>query len=231
MATHNPYITPKLFKFFRELKKNNDREWFGANKQRYEDEVRTPLLTFIDDFAESLYKISPHFRADARKVGGSLFRIFRDVRFSKDKTPYKIQAGVHFRHENAKNAHAPGFYLHLEPGEVFFGAGIWHPETAVARQIRAAIVEHPDRWKKAMKSAPFAKHGYALAGESLKRPPAGVDADHPLLEDLKRKDFIAIAASTEKQVCAPDFPKLFAERCKSTSAFVKFLSEAVEQPF
>ena len=203
MATHNPYITPKVFKFFRELKQNNDREWFETNKQRYEDEVRTPLLTFIDDFAEPLYKISPHFRADARKVGGSLFRLFRDVRFSKDKTPYKTFIGIQFR----------------------------HPETAVARQIRAAIVEHPDRWKKAMKSAPFAKHGYALVGESLKRPPAGVDADHPLLEDLKRKDFIAIAASTEKQVCAPDFPEIFAERCKSTSAFVKFLSQAVEQPF
>ena len=93
MATHNPYITPKLFKFFCDLKKNNDREWFEANKQRYEDDVRTPLLAFIDDFAEPLYKISPHFRADARKVGGSLFRIFRDVRFSKDKSPYKTRPG------------------------------------------------------------------------------------------------------------------------------------------
>jgi len=231
MATHNPYITPKLFKFFCDLKKNNDREWFEANKQRYEDDVRTPLLAFIDDFAEPLYKISPHFRADARKVGGSLFRIFRDVRFSKDKSPYKTQAGVHFRHENAKDAYAPGFYLHLEPGEVFISAGIWHPETAVARQIRAAILEHPDRWKKAMKSAAFTKYGYSLAGESLKRPPAGVEKDHPLLDDLKRKDFIAVAERTEKDACAPGFPKFFAERCKSTSAFVKFLSEAVEQPF
>lgn len=125
MATNNPYISPKLFRFFRDLKKNNDREWFEDNKQRYEDDVRGPLLAFIDDFAEPLYRISPHFRADARKVGGSLFRIFRDVRFSKDKTPYKTHAGVHFRHENAKDAHAPGLYLHLEPGEVFMGAGIW----------------------------------------------------------------------------------------------------------
>ena len=231
MATHNLYITPKLFKFFRDLKKNNDRDWFEANKQRYEDDVRGPLLAFIDDFSEPLYRISPHFRADARKVGGSLFRIFRDVRFSKDKTPYKTHAGVHFRHENAKDAHAPGFYLHLEPRAVFMGAGIWHPETAVARQIRAAILEHADKWKKAMKSAAFSKFGFTLDGESLKRPPAGVDADHPLIQDLKRKDFIAVTDLTEKEVCAPGFPQAFAERCKSTSAFVEFLSRAVEQPF
>lgn len=231
MATHNPYITPKLFKFFRDLKKNNERDWFEANKQRFEDDVRGPLLAFIDDFAEPLYKISPHFRADARKSGGSLFRIFRDVRFSKDKTPYKTHAGVHFRHENAKDAHAPGFYLHLDPGEVFMGAGIWHPETAVARQIRAAILEHPDKWKKAMKSPAFAKHGFTLDGESLKRPPAGVEADHPLVEDLKRKDFIILGDLSEKEVCAPDFPKVFADKCRSTATFVKFLSQAVGQPY
>jgi uncharacterized protein (TIGR02453 family) len=231
MATNNPYITPKLFKFFRDLKKNNEREWFEANKQRYEDEVRGPLLAFIDDFAEPLYKISPHFRAEARKVGGSLFRIFRDVRFSKDKTPYKTHAGVHFRHENAKDAHAPGFYLHLQPGEVFMGAGIWHPETAVARQIRVAILEDPDKWKKIMKSAAFSRHGFSLDGESLKRPPAGVDGDHPLIEDLKRKDFIAVADLTEKEACAADFAKQFADRCKSMSSFVEFLSRAMGQPF
>ncbi|MBT3341553.1 MAG: DUF2461 domain-containing protein [Gemmatimonadetes bacterium] len=231
MATHNPYITPKLFKFFRDLKKNNERDWFEANKQRFEDDVRSPLLAFIDDFAEPLYRISPHFRADPRKVGGSLFRIFRDVRFSKDKTPYKTHAGVHFRHENAKSAHAPGFYLHLAPGEVFMGAGIWRPETAVTREIRAAILEHPDKWKKAIRSAAFTKGGFSLDGESLKRPPAGVEADHPFIEDLKRKDFISLADLSEKEVCAPGFPKLFADKCKSTSAFVKFLCEAVGQPY
>jgi uncharacterized protein (TIGR02453 family) len=231
MATHNPYITPKLFGFLRDLKKNNDRDWFAANKQRYEDEVRSPLLAFIDDFAEPLYKISPHYRAEARKVGGSLFRIYRDVRFAKDKSPYKTHAGVHFRHENAKDAHAPGFYLHLDPGELFMGAGIWHPEKEAATSIRQAIVAHPDRWKKALRSAPFRTGGFELDGESYKRPPAEVDREHPLIEDLKRKDFIAVADLSQKQVCAADFPKTFAARCKSMSAFMKFLTEAVGQPF
>jgi len=231
MAKYNPYITPKLFRFFRDLKKNNDRDWFQANKQRYEDDVRDPLLAFIDEFTGPLYKISPHYRAEAKKVGGSLFRIFRDIRFAKDKTPYKTHAGVHFRHENAKDAHAPGFYLHIAPGEVFMGAGIWHPETAVGRQIRGAIIEHPEKWKKAMKSAAFARHGFGLEGDVYKRPPAGIDGEHPLIADLMRKDFIALADLTEKEVCAADFPKVFAAMCKSTTAYMKFLTEAVGQPF
>ena len=231
MATYNPYITPKLFRFLRDLKKNNDRDWFQANKQRFEDDVRGPLLAFIDDFTGPLYKISPHYRAEAKKVGGSLFRIFRDIRFAKDMSPYKTHAGMHFRHENAKDAHAAGFYLHLEPGEVFMGAGIWHPEPAVGRQIRAAMVEHPDRWKKAMKSSAFGRHGFSLEGEVYKRPPAGFDREHALIADLMRKDFIAVAGLSEKEVCAVDFPKVFAARCNSTTAYMKFLTEAVGQSF
>ncbi|MFH1567665.1 MAG: DUF2461 domain-containing protein [Gemmatimonadota bacterium] len=231
MAEHNPYITPKLFQFLRDLKRHNDRDWFEAHKQRYEDDVRGPLLAFIDDFAEPLYQISPHFRAEARKVGGSLFRIFRDVRFAKDKTPYKTNAGVHFRHENARDAHAPGFYLHLGPEEVFVAAGIWNPEPEVANRIRAAIVEHPDEWKKALQCTAFARGGFYLDGDSYKRPPAGFDRDHPLIADLKRKSFAAVADLTEAEACAAGFVKAFARQCQSTAPFVRFLTEAVGQPF
>jgi uncharacterized protein (TIGR02453 family) len=118
------HITPALFEFFRELKANNSKEWFAENKTRYEQQVREPLLAFIADFGLRLPAISPHYVADPRKSGGSLFRIYRDVRFSKDKTPYKTGAGIQFRHERGKDAHAPGFYLHLEPDGCFFGAGI-----------------------------------------------------------------------------------------------------------
>ena len=122
----NPYITSKTFRFLSDLAKNNNREWFEENKDRFEGDLREPLLGFIEDFSEHLEKLSPHFEANARKVGGSLFRIFRDVRFSKDKSPYKTNAGVHFRHERAKDVHAPGYYLHLDPKESFIGIGIWH---------------------------------------------------------------------------------------------------------
>ena len=117
-------IKPALFDFMRELKANNERPWFEANKARYRAEVRDPMLDFIEAFAEPLAEISPHFRADPRPNGGSLFRIYRDTRFAKDKTPYKTNVGAHFRHEAGKDAHAPGFYLHLEPGMCFAGCGV-----------------------------------------------------------------------------------------------------------
>ena len=222
----NPYIKPKLFRFLRDLKKNNTREWFEENKSRYEDDLRGPLLDFIEDFSERLNKISRHFEADNRKVGGSLFRIYRDVRFSKDKSPYKTHAGIHFRHESARDVHAPGFYLHLEPGESFIGVGIWHPDRETLTKIRDTIVEHPDRWKKAIGDARF-KRQFKLDGKSLKRAPAGIDPGHPLIEDLKRKDFVAVCGTSEKATCAPGFMKSFAGICGKARPFMAFLTEAV----
>src|SRR5688572_21278461 len=123
------YFTPRLFQFLRELKANNDRSWFQANKGHYESDVKQPLLEFIADFGPPLREISEHFDADPGPVGGSLFRIYRDTRFSRDKTPYKTHAAAHFRHERGKDVHAPGFYLHLEPDNVFAACGIWHPDS------------------------------------------------------------------------------------------------------
>ena len=97
------HFTPKMFSFLRDLADNNDREWFAANKDRYETDVREPALDFIEDFADRLLKISPNFSADPRKQGGSMFRIHRDTRFSKDKTPYKIHTGMQFRHVATKD--------------------------------------------------------------------------------------------------------------------------------
>src|ERR687898_2540430 len=151
-------FSPELFSFLSDLRANNDREWFAANKHRYEDHLLEPALDFIAAFAPRLEKISPHFRADPRPSGGSLFRIYRDTRFSKDKTPYKTNVGIHFRHELAKDARAPGFYLHLSPGEVFAGGGIWHPDGPTLTAIRQAIVDDPDRWR-------AATEGLELGGE------------------------------------------------------------------
>ena len=221
----NPYITPKSFRFLSDLTKNNNRDWFAENKDRFEKDLREPLLGFIEDFSEHLEKLSPHFEAEAKKVGGSLFRIFRDVRFSKDKSPYKTNAGVHFRHERAKDAHAPGYYLHLDPKESFIGVGIWRPDTATAKKIREAILEYPAVWKRATGGA--FKKTFILDGDSLKRPPTGVSADHPLIVDLKRKDFIAVTDVSRKEMCATEFMRQFAKTCTTANPFMKFLTEAV----
>jgi uncharacterized protein (TIGR02453 family) len=229
-ATATTSFTPELFAFLADLRANNNRDWFAANKDRYESALLEPALNFVADFAPYLEKISPHIRADPRPSGGSLFRIYRDTRFSKDKTPYKTNVGVHFRHERAKDAHAPGFYLHLAPGEVFAGGGIWHPDTATALRIREAIVADPDGWRRATRTGAFAKT-YELGGDSLKRPPAGFDADHPFVDDLKRKDFFGWTRLTEEQATAPGFVAEYARLCRGVSPLMRFLCKALDVPF
>ena len=229
MPAQNPF-SPALFQFLTDLRENNNRDWFQANQQRYEDVVREPAFQFISDFGPELRQISSHFLAIPKKVGGSLFRIFRDVRFSKDKSPYKTQTGIHFRHEAAKDAHAPGFYLHLAPDHCFMGAGIWHPDSPTLKQIREAIAAAPADWKKA-RDATAKKGGLRLAGASLKRPPKGFAADQPMIEDLKRKDFIATTDLTIEQVLAADFPAHFTRLCKAATPLSRFLCGALGVAF
>jgi uncharacterized protein (TIGR02453 family) len=219
-------ITPALFDFLRELKLNNNRQWFEGNKTRYEQVVKQPLLEFITDFGTFLPEISPHYLAIPKATGGSMFRIYRDVRFSKDKSPYKTAAALQFRHEQGKDVHAPGFYLHLEPGSVFAGCGIWQPDTQTANKIRSTIANRPDNWLAAIQDAAFQKT-FSLEGESLKQPPRGFDADHPLVEDLKRKDFIGSVELSEQVVCQDDFLTQYVEMCKAASPLMRFLTEAL----
>lgn len=220
------HITQELFEFFRELKRNNRREWFQANKDRYENQVREPLQRFVSEFERPLLEISPHFRADPRPIGGSLFRIYRDVRFSPDKSPYKTHAGIQFRHEQGRDVHAPGFYLHLEPENVFAAVGIWHPDSKTLQQIREAIAAEPKDWLKAKSDKDFSDL-YELGGESLKRAPQGYEPDHPQIEDLKRKDYIAHFVFSEREACSPDFPDRYAEGCRRAAPFMRFLTEAL----
>ena len=218
-----------LFRFLADLRENNDREWFAANKDRYENALLEPALDFVADFGPRLEKISKHFVADPRPSGGSLFRIYRDTRFSKDKTPYKTNAGIHFRHELAKEADAPGFYLHLSPGEVFAGGGIWHPGTAALARIREAIAADPSGWRRAARGGSFAGR-FALGGDSLKRPPAGFDADHPLVDDLKRKSFFGWTQLSDKSATAPGFLDEYERLCREVWPLMRFLSKALDVP-
>jgi len=220
------YFTPKLFKFLRDLKKNNDKSWFAENKQRYFDEVRDPFLDFIAAFAPRLHKINPHFVADSRPLGGSLFRIYRDVRFSRDKSPYKTNAGAQFNHEQSKNVHAPGFYLHLEPGEVFAAAGIWHPDAVTANKVRQAIAGNPEKFKRILSAKSFKEH-CTISGEELSRPPRGFSPDHPLIDYLKYKDFLVMTGLSEQEVCAPGFLDRFTTLCRAYAPYVGFLAEAL----
>ena len=224
MADH--YFTKETFAFLSALAANNSRDWFQDNKQLYEDVVRTPALAFIADMSNELPLISPHFLAVPKKVGGSLMRVHRDIRFGKDKRPYKTNIGIQFRHEVGKDVHAPGFYLHIENGGCFLGVGIWRPDAKALGAIREAISESGDKWLKARDDALFKKH-FTLEGEVLKRPPRGFSKAHPLIDDLKRKDFIAMARLSDKQVVSNGLRALTAKRFSEASPFMNYLCRAL----
>lgn len=227
------HFIPAVFAFLRELEQNNEKAWWEQNKDRYISVIREPALEFISDFETPLHKISTHFTADSRTVGGSLMRPYRDVRFSKDKTPYKTNVGIQFRHEQGKDVHAPGFYLHLEPKSCFAGVGLWAPETAVARQIRQAIYDDPARWKKAAKGKSFTDTWNPMPDEEemLKRVPREFDQHHPYADDLRRKSFIAGARISQNQVTGEGFDLELAAMFRKASNYTRFLCDAIGVPF
>ncbi len=218
------------FRFLDELAANNDRGWFEANKSRYESDVREPALAFIAAMGPLLAQFAPSFRAEPRRIGGSLMRVFRDTRFSRDKSPYKTNVGIQFRHALGKDVHAPGFYLHVSTGECFLGAGCWHPEADALGRIRDRVAAHPDRWFAARDDRKFGRH-WTLAGDSLTRAPRGYAADHPALEDLKRKDFIALASLSFDDVVSPGLLELAGSRYASAAPLMRFLCEALRVPY
>ncbi len=221
---------PALFEFLEELADHNQRPWFLQNKHRYEQDVRQPALAFIRAFRPHLAKISKFFLASDRPVGGSLLRIYRDIRFSKDKTPYKTNVGIQFRHELGQDIHAPGFYVHLEPGECFLALGVWRPDRAALAAIRQAIADNPAGWKRAVSNRRF-QAVWTLEGDSLQRPPKGFPPDHPCIEDLKRTDYVAVADLEESDTYRPEFVEQVAEAFAAGRPLMHFLCNALQLPF
>ena len=228
-AASNPF-RPPLFAFLSQLARNNRRDWFESNRARYESEVRQPALRFVADFAPALKRISPHFLAIPSAARGSMFRIHRDVRFSKDKSPYKTSVGLRFFHRSSGDVHAPGYYLHLEPGACFIGMGVWHPDPTNLRAIRDAMVADPRTWKRA-KSDPKLNAQLSLGGDRLKRAPKGYDPDHPLIDDLCRTDLVAYQSLTDQEVLAPSFPRRFAQVCAAGKPLMRWLCQTLKLPY
>ncbi len=220
------YFSSEVFSFLKGLERHNNRDWFEANKERFLTVARDPFLKFIADFEPHLKRISSNFVADPRPVGGSLFRIYRDVRFSKDKRPYKATLGAHFQHQAAKSKESsvPGFYLHLQSGKSFAAAGMWHPDAPALTKVREAIVKYPGDWK-------VVRSKLTIEGDSLTRPSRKFDPNHPFIEDIKRKDFIVTAALSDTQVESPHFMEEYEAICKKQVPLVKFLTKALGLPW
>jgi len=221
---------PTIFQFLEELADHNDRPWFQANKARYEGEVLQPAMAFIRAFAPRLKRISEFFVASDRRIGGSLMRVYRDTRFSRDADPYKTNVGIQFRHEMGRDVHAPGFYVHIAPGECFLAVGVWRPDAASLTRIRQAIALDGGRWRRASRGKKY-RERFAPDGDSLKRPPLGYAADHPWIEDLKRTDFIGVADVTERDVLDKGFLDRVATSFAVARPFMRFLCDALQVPF
>jgi uncharacterized protein (TIGR02453 family) len=226
MAGPAPF-TPALFEFLKTLEAHNDRDWFAAHRAAYEQHCKAPAVAFVQAIAPRLQRISRSFVTDPRRV---LFRIHRDTRFSADKSPYKTHVGLQFRHASGQDAHAPGFYVHLEPGDVFVGLGMWHPEPATAAAVREAIAADPKAWARAS-AGPKVRGVLEPWGESLKRPPRGFAADHPCLEDLKRKDFVLGRSLDERAAVKPGFLDAVLEAFERGAPYMAFLCKAVGASF
>jgi uncharacterized protein (TIGR02453 family) len=225
-----PSFDRETLRFLTDLAAHNDRAWFNANKQRYEDHFVTPALAFIDVLAPSIAKISRHFLAVSKVSGGSLMRIYRDTRFARDKSPYKTNIGIQFRHERGRDVHAPGFYVHVEPGACFLGAGIWHPEPSALAAIRREIVEQPALWRRARDARAFKEH-FTLGGEQAARLPRGMPTDSPHADDLRRKDFIAACDLADRDVLGAGFAADAAARFARAAPLMAFLCGALDLDF
>jgi len=199
--------------FLRDLRANNNRDWFQQNKGRYQAELVMPARQFVEAVAADLHQISPYL------AGGTLFRIYRDVRFSADKSPYKTHMGIQFRHEDGKDVHCPGYYFHVEPGDCFAGAGIWHPDKEQLQAIRGAILAQPQIWLEATQ-------GLSLGGESLKRPQKEW-VGHAQQADLMRKDYVAF----EKFPEAGNPVELFVKFARRSAGLMKFLCQKTGHSF
>lgn len=224
------YFSKDTIKFLKELSKNNNRSWFNDNKQRYENFVRTPSLAFIEDIGQELPKLSPHFRVIPKKIGGSLMRIYRDIRFSKDKTPYKTNIGINIRHVTATDMHGPCYYFHVEENRCFAGCGIWRPDSKRLRKIRECIDENPRTWLKAINDKKY-KQQFTIGGSTLTNPPRGFSKDHELITDLKRKDFVASYDFDHDLLLSPDLLEQTIQSYAKASPFMRYLCYAVELPF
>jgi uncharacterized protein (TIGR02453 family) len=224
------YFSKATFTFLRALARNNNREWFKAHQGAYDRDVRDPFLALIADLQAPLAKISSHLHADPRKSGGSLFRIYRDTRFANDKTPYKTWAGARFFHERRREIESPSFYLHIQPGDCFVGGGIWHPEPPTLKRIRDFLVDNPAAWKRATQSKTF-RQRFEFWGESLSRPPRGYDAQHELIEDLKRKNFAAGEAFDDALACSDKLLPSIVGTFKQLAPTIDYLCAALDLEF
>ncbi len=207
-------LSPKIFKFFKQLEKHNDREWFEQHKPEFK-----LLETSVKQFGETLKdKLNQHDSIDRFK----LFRIYRDVRFSKDKTPYKTHFGMAWH--RTKPYYRGGYYLHLKPNDVFLACGFWDPNSRDLRRIREEIDLDGQEYRNLINAADFKSVWGELQGDKLKKTPKGYAKDNPNIDLLRFKQHIFMVRYTNQDVVAEDFIDRLDEALQAVRPFVEYMS-------
>lgn len=211
--------------FLKRLKKNNNREWFAVHKQEYEELLKLPMQSFIHSLKPLFNEFAPQFDVHPKR---SIFRVYRDTRFSKNKTPYKTHIATHFvLRGDAKGFLGSGYYLSIEPGEVFLGGGIYMPENEQLKKIRKAIDAHAKEFLAILNHTSFKKQFGILEGAKLQRIPQGFSVDHPMAEYLKLKQFFVRAEFPESLCYKKDFLKKAASVFATAAPLIDFLNDAI----
>ncbi len=225
------YFSARTFKFLRGLERHNEREWFHAHKPEYEANLRQPYQRLLIDLQPALAGISLYFRSDPKTVGGSLYRIHRDTRYSHDKSPYKTWQGAKLYHERSRQVEAPSFRVHVQPGRSFVGAGLWHPETTIQRKIRQFIFDNPGGWKRAA-HAPGLRERYSLASsDMLVRIPAGFPKDFIHADDLRHRNFAVTRFMDDSEVMGENLLNILEQDLTVLGPFMDYLCAALDLEF
>lgn len=218
-------ISNETFKFLKDLAKNNNREWFTANKKRY-DTAKADFEVFITELTQGIAKFDPAIaHLEAKKA---VFRIYRDTRFSKDKTPYKINMGASLSSAPSKIHDHAGYYIHIEPGKSFLAGGAYEPQSPWIGKIRQEIDYNTDEFKKIINAASFKKNFGAIKGDKLKTVPKGFPKDHPELSLLQYKSFLLVQDCDDALVTSDKFLKHAADVFKAMVPFNAFLNRAAD---
>ena len=217
-------VNSGILDFLKELKKNNNREWFEANKEFYQTSKKS-FENFVLQLIQIVKSIDPGIGSPEPK--DCIFRIFRDVRFSKEKSPYKTNFGA-FISAGGKNSAKAGYYFHIEPGDIFLSGGIYMPESSVLKAIREAIADEPETFKAIIDDPEFKKFFHELSGEQLKTYPQGFPKDHPFIELLKYKSYFVYREINEKMLSSARLAEEIRNTFTRLKPFNDFLNRAIE---
>lgn len=217
-------FTAKTLAFLRALKRNNDRDWFRARKADYEQHVRGPMVTLLDRLGADFRSFAPDLVAEPKV---SLFRIYRDTRFSEDKSPLKTHVGAHFPSRRFPKGKGAGLYVEIAPGWVWMGGGLYMPDSSDLRLVRAAVVEHHRRLRRIVTSKAFTNAVGGLQGAQLTRVPRGFSPDHPAAEYLKFKQFIGGREWPAVFATDDEFYARLLEVFRAVTPLVGFLNDAL----